>query len=110
MSQCTCGAKTIQPEHHKFGCPYRHPGSMSQYTTPKFEDSTIGHAEREARRRLNDAEKLLDQAQAAVDEARAWVKLHDEMRAIGATVISHLGPDRVRHWKTKLHKPPIVRI
>lgn len=110
MSECNCGAKTIQREFHKFGCPYRNPGSMAQYTTPKFEDGTIGHTEREARRRLDDVKALQEQAQAMIDEAYAWVELHEEMKAVGAKVISELLPDRVQYWKTRLHKPPVVRL
>lgn len=109
MSKCHCGATRFPPEMHRFGCPYRNPGSMSQYTTPKFEDGTIGHTEREARRRLNDVKALQEQAQAMIDEAYAWVELHEEMKAVGAKVISELPPHRAQHWKTRLHKPPVMR-
>lgn len=113
MSECNCGAKTIQPEHHKFGCPFRHPGSMAQYTStslPTFEDITrVGAGlkglsiQEEIKIALVPVEAVLDEIRSKLlPEARAWAELFARMRDLDAERVRDLPEDDQRYWKNRL--------
>lgn len=84
------------------------PDSLS-YSMPKFSElQTIQVIDR-GRSVTDRAQGLIDQSRAANAEAQDWIDLANEMFDHDAITVADLGPDRVKYWERKLHRPVVVR-